>query len=78
MNLEDWYRTTERLEERELRRKLRVEAACEIIGGLLLGALLVVLVWLYLVATPPQSSAINDLDEVRGAEAASQDGRVAP
>ena len=78
MNLEDWYRTTERLQERELRRRLRVEAASEIIGGVLLGLLLVTLAWLYLVATPPQSSAINDLDEVRGAEAASQDGRTAP
>ncbi len=81
MNLEDWYRTTERPEERELRRRLRVEAASEIIGGVLLGLLLVTLAWLYLVATPPQSSAINDLDtsggaDVSGRNAASQDGEA--
>ena len=76
MNLEDWYRETERPEERELRRKLRRQAILEVIGGILLAIFGVVLFWLYLAATPPQSSAINDLEEVRGAEAAIQDGEA--
>ncbi len=68
MNLEDWYRETERPEERELRRKLRRQAILEATGGILLAIFGVVLFWLYLAATPPQSSAINDLEEV-GTEA---------
>ena len=64
MNLEDWYRETERPEERELRRKLRRKAILEVIGGILLAIFGVALFWLYLAATPPQSSAINDLEEV--------------
>ena len=64
----DWYKMTERPEERELRRKLRRQAILEVIGGILLAIFGVVLFWLYLAATPPQSSAINDLEEV-GTEA---------
>ncbi len=68
MDLEHWYRETERPEERELRRKLRRQAILEVIGGILLAIFGVVLFWLYLAVTPPQSSAINDLEEV-GTEA---------
>ena len=72
----DWYRMTERPEERELRRKIRRAAIMEWIGLAVLTPLSVLLFWLYLVATPPQSSAINDMEEVRGAEAAIQDGEA--
>lgn len=72
----DWYKMTERPEERELHRKIRREAIMEWIGGVLLATLVVVLSWLYLVVTPLQSSAINDLGEVRGAEATIQGGEA--
>lgn len=68
MDLEDWYRETERPEERGLRRKLRRQAILDVIGGIPLAIFGVVLFWLYLAATPPQSSAINDLEEA-GTEA---------
>ena len=63
MNDIDWYKMTERPEERALQRKLRREAILEVIGGILLAILGIVLFWLYLAVTPPQSSAINDLEE---------------
>ena len=72
----DWYKMTERPEERELRRKLRRQAILEVIGGILLAIFGVVLFWLYLAATPPQSSAINDLDAA--AEAARSDTEARP
>ena len=65
MKLEDWYKKTERPEERELRRKLRRREIMEFIGGMLTGGLILLLVWLYVIVTPDQSSAINDLTEVR-------------
>lgn len=64
MNEIDWYRETERPEERELRRKIRRAAIMEWIGLAVLIPLSIFLFWLYLAATPPQSSAINDLEEV--------------
>ena len=64
MNEIDWYRMTERPEERELRRKIRRAAIMEWIGLAVLIPLSIFLFWLYLAATPPQSSAINDLEEV--------------
>ena len=67
MRLEEWYRKTERPEERELRRKLRsraiVDVVAEAVGCITLAILAALLFWLYLVATPDQSSAINDLEE---------------
>ena len=72
MNLEDWYKKTERTEERELRRKIRRDAfwraAGDVAGGVLVFALYALLGFIFLAATPPQSSAINDLEEV-GTEA---------
>ena len=62
MNEIDWFKMTERPEERALRRKLRRRAIFEWIGGILLAIVGIVLFWLYLAATPPQSSAINDLE----------------
>ena len=62
MKLEDWYKKTERPEERELRRKLRRREIMEFIGGMLTGGLILLLVWLYVIVTPDQSSAINDLE----------------
>lgn len=62
MNLIDWYKMTERPEERALRRKLRREAIWQVIGLILLTILGIVLFWLYLAITPQQSSAINDLE----------------
>ena len=68
MDLEDWYRETERPEERELRRKLRsraiVDVVAEAVGCIALAILAAFLFWLYLVITPDQSSAINDIEEV--------------
>lgn len=64
MDIEDWYRETERPEERELRRKLRRMAIIEWIGLAVLIPLSILLFWLFLIATPDQSSAINDLEEV--------------
>ena len=63
MDLEDWYRETERPEERELRRKLRRAAILQWIGLIVLIPVSILLFWLYLAATPDQSSAINDLEE---------------
>ena len=63
MKIEEWYRETARPEERELRRKLRHAKIVEWIGLAVLTPLSVHLFWLFLVATPDQSSAINDLEE---------------
>jgi len=71
MNEIDWYRMTERPEERELRRRIRRAAIMEWIGLAVLIPLSIFLFCLYLVATPPQSSAINDLEAE--AEAACSD-----
>ncbi len=65
MKLEDWYKKTERPEERALRRKLRRREIMEFIGGMLTGGLILLPVWLYVIVTPDQSSAINDLTEVQ-------------
>ena len=58
----DWFKMAERPEERALRRKLRRRAIFEWIGGIPLAIIAVVFSWIYLAATPPQSSAINDLE----------------
>ena len=76
MNEIDWYKMTERPEERELRRKIRRAAIMEWIGLAVLIPLSIFLFWLYLAATPPQSSAINDLDAA--AEAARSDTEAMP
>ena len=65
MKLEDWYKKTERPEERELRRKLRRMAILQWIGLIVLIPVSILLFWLLLVVTPDQSSAINDLTEVQ-------------
>ena len=78
MKLEDWYKETERPEERELRRKLRRAAIWEWIGYVVLLVLGIVLFWLYLAATPPQSSAINDLEEEGATERARQNQEARP
>lgn len=65
MKLEDWYKKTERPEERELRRKLRRMAVLKWIGLIVLIPISILLFWLLLIVTPDQSSAINDLTEVR-------------
>ena len=67
MNNEDWYKMTERPEERELRRKKRHEAAWQWVGAILSAIVGVVLFLLYLDVTPRQSSAINDLEEADAA-----------
>lgn len=63
MKIEEWYRETEWPEERELRRKIRRAAIVEWIGLAVLIPLSILLFWLNLASTPPQSSAINDLEE---------------
>lgn len=65
MKLEDWYKKTERPEERELRRKLRRMAILEWIGLIVLIPISILLFWMLLIVTPDQSSAINDLTEVQ-------------
>ena len=65
MNLEDWYKMTERPEERELRRKLRRMAILKWIGLIVLIPVSILLFWMLLIVTPDQSSAINDLTEVQ-------------
>ncbi len=65
MKLEDWYKKTERPEERELRRKLRRMAILQWIRLIVLISVSIPLFWLLLIVTPDQSSAINDLTEVR-------------
>lgn len=65
MKLEDWYKKTERPEERELRRKLRRMAILQWIGLIVLIPFSILLFWLLLIVTPDQSSAINDLTEVQ-------------
>lgn len=65
MKLEDWYKKTERPEERELRRKLRRMAILQWIGLIVLIPVSILLFWLLLIVTPDQSSAINDLTEVQ-------------
>lgn len=72
----DWYKMTERPDEHELRRKIRRATIAEWIGLAVLTPLSVLLFWLYLVATPDQSSAINDLDAA--AEAARSDAEAMP
>lgn len=68
MELEDWYKKTERPEEREYWRKIRRQefwnTVREVIGLILLSIMGFVLFWIFLAATPPQASAINDLTEV--------------
>lgn len=78
MNLEDWYKKTERPEERGLLRRLLLAAICEWIGCVVLLVLGIVLFWLYLAATPPQSSAINDLEEEGATERARQNQEARP
>ena len=78
MRLEEWYRKTERPEERELHRKIRREAIMEWIGLAALIPLSAALFWLYLVATPPQSSAINDLEREGATERALQNREARP
>lgn len=78
MNIIDWYKETERPEERELRRKLRRAAICEWFGCAALLVLGIVLFWLYLAATPPQSSAVNDLEEEGATERARQNQEARP
>ena len=63
MKFEDWCEATKRDEERAFERKRPWPIAGEILGGILLTMLYPLLFWLFLVATPPQSSAINDLEE---------------
>ena len=67
MRLKDWYRATETEAERELSRKLRRKARLESVLGwiwiVVLIPLSILLFWLFVVATPDQSSAINDLEE---------------
>ena len=75
MNDIDWYKMTERPEERALRRKLRRAAIWDVIGGILLAILGIVLFWLYLAATPPQSSAINDREADDGIAAEARQWR---
>jgi len=65
MKIEDWYKKTERPEERELRRKLRRMAILQWIGLIVLIPVSILLFWLLLIVTPDQSSAINDLTEVQ-------------
>ena len=65
MKLDDWYKKTERPEERELRRKLRRMAILQWIGLIVLIPVSILLFWLLLIVTPDQSSAINDLTEVQ-------------
>ena len=65
MKLEDWYKKTERPEERELRRKLRRMVILQWIGLIVLIPVSILLFWLLLIVTPDQSSAINDLTEVQ-------------
>jgi hypothetical protein len=76
MKLEDWYKKTERPDERELRRKIRRVAIVEWIGLAVLIPLSIFLFWLFLAATPTQSSAINDRDAA--AEAARSDTEAMP
>ena len=61
----DWYKMTERPEERELRRRLRRMAILQWIGLIVLIPVSILLFWLLLIVTPDQSSAINDLTEVQ-------------
>ena len=65
MRIEDWYKKTERPEERELRRKLRRMAILKWIGFIVLIPISILLFWMLLIVTPDQSSAINDLTEVQ-------------
>ena len=52
MRLEDWYRATERPEEREILRKMRRKAIMETVGVLVLIPIAILLFCMYLVATP--------------------------
>lgn len=78
MELTDWYKMTERPEERELRRKLRRAAILQWVGLAVLIPLSIFLFWLFLAATPPQSSAVNDLEEDGAPERAMQNQGARP
>lgn len=78
MELTDWYKMTERPEERELRRKLRRAAILQWVGLAVLIPLSMLLLWLFVVATPPQSSAVNDLEEDGALERAMQNQGARP
>lgn len=78
MELTDWYKMTERPEERELRRKLRRAAILQWVGLAVLIPLSMLLLWLFVVATPPQSSAVNDLEEDGAPERAMQNQGARP
>ncbi len=78
MNEIAWYKMTERPEERALRRKLRRRAVLEVIGGIMLAIAGIVLFLLYLAATPPQASAINDLEEEGATERTRQNQEARP
>ena len=60
MRIEHWYAITERDDERALRRRLVRRAALETLGALLALALLAVVGYLFLAATPSQWSAEAD------------------
>ena len=64
MTIENWYKLTERPEERRLRRKIRRAAIMDALGCMLASALAILLSWMFLAATPPPPNAINDLEEV--------------
>jgi len=78
MELTDWYKMTERPEERELRRKLRRAAILQWVGLAVLIPLSMLLLWLFVVVTPPQSSAVNDLEEDGAPERAMQNQGARP
>ena len=77
MEIKEWYKKTERPEERELRRKLRRMAILKWIGLAVLIPLSILLFWLLLIVTPDQSSAVNDLEEA-GATARHPDTEARP
>ena len=61
MKLEDWYRLTERTEERALRRRLRREAALDAVGTVLLALAMGVICWLWAAAGPTAYDEVDDL-----------------
>jgi len=60
MRIEYWYKLTEREEERALRRRLAWRAALELLGMVAAAALLALVGYLFLAATPSQWSAEAD------------------